>query len=57
MKAKKKEIKELELSSLVSGAPKIQLLKMESPPGRKAGVRVEDVASLMNKLRNEAKVL
>jgi len=38
-------------------APRVKLLKMEPPPQRKAGVIVEDVPALLEKLRNEAKVL
>ena len=58
MKAKKKEIKKLTLSDLVGdAAPRVKVLKMEPPPQRKAGEIVPDVATLVDKLRNEAKVL
>ncbi len=58
MKAKKKEIRELQLSEVVSGAsPRIKIVKLEAPPQRKSGITVEDVPSLVDKLRHEAKVL
>jgi electron transfer flavoprotein beta subunit len=58
MKAKKKEIKEKKLSELVgSVAPRVKVLKMTPPPQRKAGVIVPDVAALVEKLKNEAKVI
>jgi electron transfer flavoprotein beta subunit len=41
----------------VEVAPKVAILKMSSPPPRKAGIRVPDVATLVEKLKNEAKVL
>jgi electron transfer flavoprotein beta subunit len=58
MKAKKKEVKELQLGDLVKDAtPRVKVLEMQAPTERKAGEIVEDVASLVNKLRTEAKVL
>lgn len=58
MKAKKKEIRERPLAELVGQkAPAIRILKMVPPPARKAGVRVPDVSALLDKLRNEAKVI
>jgi len=41
----------------VDVTPKIQVVKMSSPPPRKAGIKVPDVAALVDKLRNEAKVV
>ena len=38
-------------------ALKVQYVKFEAPPARKAGIKVKDVADLVNKLKNEAKVL
>lgn len=58
MKAKKKEIKERALAELaVNTTPGVKILKMELPAQRKAGVTVADVASLVQKLRGEAKAL
>ena len=37
--------------------PKIQQLKVEEPPKRKAGIKVSSVAELVQKLKNEAKVI
>jgi electron transfer flavoprotein beta subunit len=36
---------------------RLKLLKVEDPPSRKAGIKVPDVAALVDKLRNEAKVI
>jgi electron transfer flavoprotein beta subunit len=41
----------------VDAAPRLRTLKVSEPPGRKAGVKVADVAALVDKLRNEAKVI
>ena len=58
MKAKKKPIEELALADLgVTASSRTTLLKLESPPRRKAGVRVKTVDELVDKLRNEAKVI
>ena len=58
MKAKKKPIEELNASDLgVDVAPKIQQIKVEEPPKRKAGIKVSSVAELVQKLKNEAKVI
>ena len=38
-------------------APKIQQIKVEEPPKRKAGIKVSSVAELVQKLKNEAKVI
>jgi electron transfer flavoprotein beta subunit len=35
----------------------MKVLKVEEPAGRKAGVKVPDVATLVDKLKNEAKVI
>jgi electron transfer flavoprotein beta subunit len=57
MKAKSKPLEELTPAGLgVDVTPKLQILKMSSPPARKAGIRVPDVAALVDKLKNEAKV-
>jgi len=58
MKAKKKPIEQLNASDLgVDVTPKIQQIKVEEPPKRKAGIKVSSVAELVQKLKNEAKVI
>ena len=58
MKAKKKPIEQLSASDLgVDITPKIQQIKVEEPPKRKAGIMVSSVAELVQKLKNEAKVI
>ena len=58
MKAKKKPIEQMNVSDLgVDIAPKIQQIKVEEPPKRKAGIKVSSVAELVQKLKNEAKVI
>jgi electron transfer flavoprotein beta subunit len=58
MKAKSKPLEELTPAALgVDTTLKLQVLKMSPPAARKAGVRVPDVATLVDKLKNEAKVL
>ncbi|CAG0961582.1 Electron transfer flavoprotein subunit beta [Burkholderiales bacterium] len=58
MKAKKKPLDMLDPAGLgVDVAPRLVLLRVVEPPKRKGGGRVADVAELVSKLRNEAKVL
>ena len=58
MKAKKKPIEQLNVVDLgVDISPKIQQLKVEEAPKRKAGIKVSSVAELVQKLKNEAKVI
>ncbi len=58
MKAKKKPLDVLRPEDLgVDVAPRLKTLKVSEPPGRKAGVKVPDVATLVAKLKNEAKVI
>lgn len=58
MKAKKKPLDTLTPEELgVDVAPRLKVLKVAEPPPRKAGVKVADVAELVDKLRNEAKVI
>ena len=58
MKAKKKTLDVLKPEDLgVDAAPRLKTLKVSEPPGRKAGVKVPDVATLVAKLKNEAKVI
>ena len=58
MKAKKKPIEQMSASDLgIDTTPKIQQIKVEEPPKRKAGIKVSSVAELVQKLKNEAKVI
>ena len=58
MKAKKKPIEQSAPADWgVDVRPRLKLMKVEDPPQRKAGIRVPDVATLVEKLRNEAKVI
>ena len=58
MKAKKKTLEVFKPADLgVDVAPRIKTLKVSEPPKRGAGVKVADVAALVDKLKNEAKVI
>ena len=58
MKAKKKPIEQLIAKDLgVDISNRIQQLKVEEPPKRKGGIKVANVAELVSKLKNEAKVI
>jgi electron transfer flavoprotein beta subunit len=58
MKAKKKPIATLTAADLgVDLAPRLRTLKVEEPPKRKGGVKVASVEALVDKLRNEARVI
>ncbi len=58
MKAKKKPLEMIKPDALgVDVAPRLTTLKVEEPAKRGAGVKVADVAELVAKLKNEAKVL
>ena len=58
MKAKKKPLDVLKPYDLaVDVAPRIQTLKVTEPPKRSAGIKVPDVATLVTKLKNDAKVI
>ena len=58
MKAKKKTLEVFKPEELgVDIAPRLKTLKVEEPPKRTAGVMVADVAALVEKLKNEAKVI
>ena len=58
MKAKKKTIDIVKPEDLgVDIAPRLKTLKVEEPPKRSAGIMVADVATLVDKLKNEAKVI
>ena len=58
MKAKKKPIEQINASDLgVDTKPRIDQIKVEEPPKRKAGIKVASVEELVQKLKNEAKVI
>ena len=58
MKAKKKPIDTMTPEDLgVDAAPRLKILKVDEPQGREIGIMVETVAELVDKLRNEAKVI
>ena len=58
MKAKKKPLEVIKPADLgVDPAPRIRTLKVSDPPSRQAGIKVPDVAALVDKLKNEAKVI
>jgi len=58
MKAKKKELNVIDASSLgIDFVSRLTTLKVELPPSRDAGVKVESVEELVDKLKNEAKVI
>ncbi len=58
MKAKKKPLELLEPAALgVDPSPRLKTLKVSEPPKRSAGIKVPDVATLVAKLKNEAKVI
>jgi electron transfer flavoprotein beta subunit len=58
MKAKKKQLDTVKPADLgVEVKPHLKTLKVTEPPKRSAGIKVPDVATLVNKLKNEAKVI
>ena len=58
MKAKKKPIEQMTPDDLgVDVSPRLETLQVTNPPARSAGVKVADAAELVDKLKNEAKVL
>ncbi|MFN4103287.1 MAG: electron transfer flavoprotein subunit beta/FixA family protein [Tepidimonas sp.] len=58
MKAKKKPLETIKPADLgVDVAPRLKTLKVAEPPKRSAGIKVPDVATLVDKLKNEAKVI
>ena len=58
MKSKKKPLEILTAADLgVDTTPRVQQIKVEEPPKRKAGIKVTSVAELVSKLKNEAKVI
>ena len=58
MKAKKKPLDSLTVDELgVDISPRLTIVKVEEPAAREAGIRVADVKELVEKLKNEAKVI
>jgi electron transfer flavoprotein beta subunit len=58
MKAKKKQLDTVKPADLgVEIKPHLKTLKVTEPPKRSAGIKVPDVATLVEKLKNEAKVI
>jgi len=58
MKARKKELKEIPIADLgIDVAPSAQIVKMDPPPKRQAGKKVESVEQLVELLHTEAKVI
>ena len=58
MKAKKKQLDTVKPEDLgVDVKPRLKTLKVAEPPKRGAGIKVPDVATLVDKLKNEAKVI
>lgn len=58
MKAKKKPLETIEAAELgVDMKPRLSIVSVAEPPERKAGIKVGSVGELVEKLRNEAKVI
>ena len=58
MKAKKKPLDSISVDELgVEVSPRLTVVKVEEPEARSAGIKVADVSELVNKLKNEAKVI
>ena len=58
MKAKKKPLDSISAADLgVDIEPRLTITRVEEPPAREAGIKVSDVAELVDKLKNEAKVI
>ena len=58
MKAKKKPLEQMSASDLgIDTKPRIEQIRVEEPPKRKSGIKVASVAELVQKLKNEAKVI
>ena len=58
MKAKKKQLDIVNPNDLgIDITPRLKTIRVEEPPKRSAGIKVPDVATLIDKLKNEAKVL
>ena len=58
MKAKKKPIDVIDVNEIgVNVDKRVQTIEVQLPPEREAGIKVENVSELVDKLRNEAKVI
>jgi len=58
MKAKKKPLDSMRADELgVDVTPRLSITRVEEPPAREAGIKVSDVEELLDKLKNEAKVI
>ena len=58
MKAKRKPIDEIKVEDLnINTEPRLEILKVEEPKSREAGVMVKSVDEMIEKLKNEAKVI
>jgi electron transfer flavoprotein beta subunit len=58
MKAKKKQLDNIKPEDLgVDVTPRLKTLKVSEPPKRSAGIKVPDVATLVDKLKNVSKVI
>lgn len=58
MKAKKKKIDAISIEDTgVDVAPRVEVLEVSEPPQREAGIIVESVDELVDKLKNEAQVI
>ena len=58
MKAKQKKIEVVEIQTFdIDIKNRLDILEVNEPPERKPGIKVQDVESLVNKLKNEAKIL
>ena len=58
MKAKRKPIEEIKIEDLnIDVEPKLEIIKVEEPKRREAGIMVKSVDEMIDKLKNEAKVI
>ena len=58
MKAKKKPLDSMSADELgVDVTPRLAITRVEEPPAREAGIKVSDISELVDKLKNEAKVI
>ena len=58
MKARQKKIEQIEISSMhLDIDPRLKVIEVNDPPARKSGIMVKDIDELVQKLKNEAKVI
>ena len=58
MKARQKKIEQIEISSMnLNINPRLKVIEVNDPPARKSGIMVKDIDELVQKLKNEAKVI